>query len=352
MSTSYTFYVLFCFRGRSNRLSALAPHGAYPLLVPAPSLYMRTDQEFSYAAALPEFPGPSQVTRRNTSDDPDQATAETVALMQAAAIEDSTSPQVWAATQGALRFQGSTQRGACEAIYQWVASHIHFRSDEPVLARLLGLDDELDLLIRPARLLTMRHPAEDCDGFTMLCCSMLLAAEVPCEIVTIKADHEDPSRFSHVYCQAFPDQHTVLVMDCSQAAQHGYPCGWEAPEYFDRKTWGVMEPEPRQQKGLHGLGQSGETDTESMGWLGGGGGGTQQGSGFDLNSLIHQITAGGLQIARMQATPVGYVQTPTMIANYGPGGAPLNFGASGISTSTLLLGGAALLGVLLLARGK
>lgn len=300
--------------------------------------------------------------------------------MQSAAIEDSTSPQVWAALQGANQLRTAPgDRGMCEAIYRWVASRIHFRSDEPVLNRLLGLDDELDLLIRPARLLTMSRPAEDCDGFTMLACSMMLCAGVPCEIVTIKADHDDPSRFSHVYCQAFPDQSTVLVMDCSQAAQHGYPCGWEAPEYFDRKTWGVMEPNPPARKGLHGLGVwgSGSWDTgdtpvfpdeaitgggadasygpgEIFGHLKDLGGGTQMGggSGFDLNSFIKQITAGGLQIARMQATPVGYVQTPNMIANYGPGGAPLSFGAGGISTSTLLLGGAALLGVLLFTGRK
>jgi len=310
---------------------------------------VETDREFTSIVSLPQFPGPSTVTRRNASDDPDQQTAETVERMQAISIEDAHSPQVWAATQGALHSAASSARvDIADAIYRWVCSHVRFRSDEPVLATLLGLDNELDLLIRPTRLLTMSRPAEDCDGFTMLCCSMLLCAGVPCEIVTIKADHEDPTRFSHVYCQAIIEDGSAVVMDCSQGSLHQFPLGWEAPEYFARKEWGVMHPAGSGRKGLHGLyglGQSGEVDIEGGGLPGGSidftdifsGGSGSSSAPFDVNKFIQQLTAGGLHIATMQATPVGYVQTPNMVANYGPGGAiPSQIG--GIGTGTLLLG--------------
>jgi hypothetical protein len=335
---------------------------------------MQTDREFSSVAQLPQFPGPSVITRHNASEDPDTGTAETVDLMQQAAIEDSTSPQVWAATRQATHGSRS-KRQSVDGIYNWIASRVCFRSDDPVLKNLLGLDNELDLLIRPARLLTMSRPAEDCDGFTMLACSMMLCAGVPCEIVTIKADPEDPGRFSHVYCQAIL-QDGPLCMDCSQAAQHGYPIGWEAPDYFDRKSWGILQPQ-QQEKGMHGyngLGDGLPSGTDyalclsdpncSVGGVVGmsptapyipasqtpqptfGGIPSGSPSGFDLNKFIQQITAGGLQIAKMQATPVGYVQTPTMTANFGSGSAipGLNFGAGiGSMSPLLLLGGGALL---------
>jgi hypothetical protein len=213
---------------------------------------MQTDREFSSVVQLPQFPGPSVVTRYNASEDPDTSTAETVQLMTAAAIADSRSPQVWLATKAALGNGVQSQEQICRRIYDWIACRIQFRSDDPVLHSLLGLDNELDMLIRPARLLTMQRPAEDCDGFTMLACSMLLSAGVPCEIVTIKADPQEPERFSHVYCQALLEDGSELVMDCSQAAQHGFPIGWEAPDYFDRKAWGVIQPQ-QQEKGMHGL---------------------------------------------------------------------------------------------------
>lgn len=294
---------------------------------------MQTDREFSHTVEIPGLPGPSVVTRRNASEDPDQATAETVSCMRRAAIEDSNSPQVWGATRQAVA-NSSGREQVCRAIYQWIASQVQFRQDDPILAHVFGLDDELDLLIRPARLLTMRRPAEDCDGFTMLACAMLLCAEVPCEIVTIKADPQDPSRFTHVYCQAILEDGRGLVMDCSQGAQHGYPCGWEAPEYFDRRTWGVMNPTARK-KYMHGLGES--DDSESPWWQG----------------LIRDVAKGGIDIARMQGTPVGYVQTPQMVANYGQGLNPafgMSLGAGGIGSSTLLLGGGLLLAIVLLKK--
>jgi len=312
---------------------------------------VQTDREFSSVVQLPQFPGPSIVTRRNASPDPDQQTAETVDRMQAIAIEDSVSPQVWAATQGALIGVASSSRAhIAAAVYRWICSQVRFRSDDPVLSHLLGLDNELDLLIRPARLLTMSRPAEDCDGFTMLCCSMLLAAGVPCEIVTIKADHDEPDRFSHVYCEAILENGQTLVMDCSQGAQHGYPLGWEAPHYFDRKTWGVLHPQKR--KGMHGLGDYGDgTDPgyDAIDWLRSDDGG---GDGFDWSRLVGSLAQTGGRIVQQSNLPPGYALLPNgavVPANSLSSMFGSTTGVGSISPTTLLLSGAALLAVVLIA---
>lgn len=314
---------------------------------------MQTDREFSTLTQLPQFPGPSRVTRYNASEDPDTGTAETVALMEHAAVEDSISPQVWSATQQATSGARS-HRQACEGIYRWLSSHVRFRSDDPVLKSLLGLDNELDLLIRPARLLTMNQPAEDCDGFTMLACAMMLCAGIPCEIVTIKADPDEPDRFSHVYCQAIL-QSGPLCMDCSQAAQHNYPIGWEAPDYFERKSWGILQPQ--QEKGMHGymgLGACADDDptcTSDFGLpgVGGqpgidlgspGGGSSSPGAGINWTQIATALGADAARITQLATLPQGYTLNAM--------GQPVYAATAGIGSINplyLLLGG----GVLLLA---
>ncbi len=315
---------------------------------------MRTDQEFSSVVQLPQFPGPSVVTRSSAPEDPHQTTALTIERMKAWAAADANSPQVMRATSHALMLSGPDQEARSVAIHQWISTHCKFREDDPVLRIVLGLEDELEMLITPARLLSMQTPAGDCDCLTTLCMSMHLCAGIPIEPITIKADPEEPDRDSHVYCQSILENGN-LILDPAMGCKHKWPPGAEAPDYFDKQTWGAGHPQ-RPQKGLHGygLGQSGEVAVEGTGLPGG----TvvsedpfpTGSSSFDLNSFIKQLTAGGLQIAKMQATPVGYVQTPTMTANYGPGAVMPGFGGSLGSISPLLLIGGGLLAVVLLSR--
>ncbi len=336
---------------------------------------MQTDQEFSSVVQLPNFPGPSVVTRTQAPEDPHQATAATIERMKQWAAADANSPQVMRATIQALMLSGPEQEDRSVGIHQWISTHCKFREDDPVLRIVLGLEDELEMLITPARLLSMSTPAGDCDCLTTLCMSMHLCAGIPIEPVTIKADHDEPDRDSHVYCQAVLDNGSVLVLDPAMGCKHHWPAGAEAPDYFDRQTWGAIQPEqPR--RGLQGLGDDGSIYSQLIaqgvdpidaaayldtGQLPGGTTGpinpstaTSGGSGIDLNKLLQQLTAGGLNIAKMQATPVGYIQTPQgLVANLGPGSNPLNLAGSfgGISSGTLLLGGAALL-ALVLFSGK
>jgi len=295
---------------------------------------METYREFSTVVQLPGSPVPSIVTRTNAPEDnPDQATALTVECMRRMAAGDADSPEVWGATRQALAVPARGREQTCQAIYRWIASRVKFRSDDPFLSHVLGLDNELDLLMSPAQLLALRSPAEDCDGFTMLTCAMLLCAGVPCEIVTIKADPQDPKRFSHVYCQAHLEDGRAIVMDCSQGAQHGYPCGWEAPEYFARKTWGVMEPAPTN-KGMHGLGD--------------------EDGGINWQSIIDQSFKFAGQLA---LKPGQYVQNREgVMASNVPGALPgqypstVGVNVGGISTGTILIGAVGL--GLILALGR
>lgn len=212
---------------------------------------MRTDQEFSSYANVPGFPGQSLLTRYQASEDPDIGTAQTVDRMVAAAFKDCHSPQVMRATSIALLFAGPTEFDRVRAIHDWIATNIRFRQDEPFLRFALGLEDELDGLIHPARLLSMSRPEGDCDDFTMLACSMAMCADIQPEIVTIKSNPNKPWLWTHVYNYAHTNE-GVIPMDCSQAAQHGYPCGWEPQEgVIERRAWGVMNP-PQVGTGLHG----------------------------------------------------------------------------------------------------
>jgi hypothetical protein len=88
---------------------------------------------------------------------------------------------------------------------------------------------------------------------------MLLCADIPCEPVTIKADPRRPGRDSHTYAQAITIE-GIIPTDTSQAAQHGYPVGWE-PEagVTERTPWGIMQP-PQLGSGLHGYVGLGQTD--------------------------------------------------------------------------------------------
>ncbi len=324
---------------------------------------METDREFSNVVDIAQFPGRSIVTRRRASADPDTATGETVDGMSRGILNDCASVPVWLATQDALSAPGALVSKATRAtaIHNLIARRVKFRHDEPVLENLLGLDKELDLLLYPARLLTMRRPMGDCDDFTMLACAMLLSAGVPCEIVTIKADPGDPDRYSHVYCQAIVED-GPLVMDCSQAAQHGYPAGWEAPHYFDKRTWGVMYPP---EKGLHGYGLGDEicdifgcypgADSSAPAPVSSGGG-----SGINWNSLIGTIVQGGIQIGKQVTLPAGaYVQTKEgVMSNQVPGAIPGQYPSTvgvnlgGVSGTTLIIGGVIGLGLILALSGK
>lgn len=138
----------------------------------------------------------------------------------------------------AMRSPGSTQsrRAAAAAWWWYIKHHVFLREDSDAIAALLNEQDQLELLIAPSVLVRMRRPEEDCDGFTMLACAGLVMLGIPCAIVTIAAEPENPRRWSHVYAIALLDDGT-LAFDCS----HGDYPGWEVPaeRQFRRQAWSM-----------------------------------------------------------------------------------------------------------------
>ena len=177
--------------------------------------------------------------------DSDISTQQTVEMMIRLAKVSSHSPLVQAAilsaTDGILpsNLQPIT---LARAIFYFVKGHIHFTEDEELIYKGLGIDRvDKELLITPDVLLAMPYPMGDCDDFSLLTASMLLAGGVPCSFVTIAADPETPEKFSHIYVRAYLISEgqglgNSVAMDCS----HGSYLGWEYQGAFRRQEWLIL----------------------------------------------------------------------------------------------------------------
>ena len=162
----------------------------------------------------------------------------------------------WWAECGILRYGlGNREpRAACWAMF-WLVKHaIQFARDEPRLFQV-GEPDALDMLIAPALLVRMDLPKEDCDGFTMLICALLLSLGIQSVIVTVAADPSDPSRWSHVFPMAVLPSGNMCTLDASRGSRPG----WMVPRehIFRWQAWSlagepINVPIPARNQGLHG----------------------------------------------------------------------------------------------------
>jgi hypothetical protein len=169
------------------------------------------------------------------SADSDGSVAETVALMATYIREATASPKVQAIAAAILSGLTADRRRRADAVFEWVRRSIQFVPDEIQACQFAGdCNGETELLIKPE--LLIEHRRGDCDDFTMLACSLLLLAGVPCHITTVAADRGDPARFSHVYATAILEDGTPYPLDAS----HGPAPGWETPEAFRRQQWPIF----------------------------------------------------------------------------------------------------------------
>ena len=74
-------------------------------------------------------------------------------------------------------------------IYQYCKTQIYYAFDPSLV----------EYIENPAYVL--RSGIADCDSICVVICSMLEGIGYPCEFVTIKADPERVSEYSHVYCR-------------------------------------------------------------------------------------------------------------------------------------------------------
>ena len=93
----------------------------------------------------------------------------------------------------------------------------------------------LDLIVSPQVMIQMNNPVGDCDCFSTLLASILIALGFKVWFVSIKVDPNEPDRWSHVYLMTYiPDEDRLLPLDAS----HGSFPGWEKTDgVFERKEW-------------------------------------------------------------------------------------------------------------------
>ncbi len=171
--------------------------------------------------------------------DNNQSTRDTVGEMRQYAIAATQHGPVVEATRQALASLPASAPDwrKAQAIFEWVCRRIRFKTDESTLEEM-GRSPDQELLIAPYLLLQWR--AGDCDDFTMLSCAMLGCAGIRSAICTIKADPQQPWRYSHVYAVAYLEDGSRMAVDTAAAAQgRGGRCGWEAPRAYQRTEWPV-----------------------------------------------------------------------------------------------------------------
>ena len=204
--------------------------------------------------------------------DPDQATARTVEIMCGLVANPQDQRIINKAAQDAVRrflsFAGGASRaGVAGACWWWCKTFLTFEHHEFIIRANLGEYGHLQGLIAPDALLQLRQYKGDCAIYTMLLCAMLRALGVPCEIVTVAVNRQEPSIFSHVYLYAVLENGERLPLDAS----HGDYPGWEVPsrDVFRRQVWDASARPVADQRsrfdGLHhysmrGLGDDGATD--------------------------------------------------------------------------------------------
>jgi hypothetical protein len=250
------------------------------------------------------------------------------------------------------------RRTISNKIFEYVRSSVTFVQDEDVLTQEFGVRPDNELLIEPAVLLSMDKPRGDCDDFSMLTASLLLVVGLPAYFVTVKADHRQPDRWSHVYVGTVLEDGTEYPLDCS----HGPFAGWETNQAINKQRWPVYMPGdiggnmfgPESDKvtsspfpGMRGLGSGdygGEVGSGDSVITGGGGGGTDWGNVIGavanatqrtVSSLYSPQTANGMYAIRNGQL---YQQLPgqgTSLTTLSSGGGMY-----------LILGGIALIGVL------
>ena len=318
---------------------------------------------------------PSVVHTQSTNPhDTDISTEDTILLMNQYAYEDSSHPILQlAAREIRENARSNNDKDLAQATFDYVKSHVQFVEDESILTKLFGIDSDVELLIRPARLLSMRNPMGDCDDFSMLTKSLLLALDVDSSYITVAADIDKPQKWSHVYVLTDGDENgNSIPIDTS----HGKYLGWEAQSTTREKIWNDSRKEIKRRKkdmimddslgllegleGLEGLGQEydygGEYSTDIPGSGGGYVGGSSS-SGYNWSSLISPLTKAGSQIAiaqfgQPQLAPGTFIRSKegAILTNQpintglftSGGGSGINFGGSG-----LLIGAVVVIGGLM-----
>lgn len=311
------------------------------------------------ARALQGIPYSVQATN---GQDSDVSTSDTIKRMIEVVHSNANLPVVQETANQILLSSGDSTQDKLTHIYNWVKARMKFRTDEDILAKQLGLDEDKELLFTPHFILTRNWNYGDCDDYSTLLATLIVAAKVPVDVyfVTICADTEEPNRWSHVYVAVELCCGKLVPLDAS----HGPYVGWETKKALKKKYWLVSKGKEEGNMSILGMGDvstgdwAGEagTPTDTSGILG------SSSSGIDWGSIVSSSINNGFGLARMiisQPKPGQFIQTgPGGTVNYQmPAGytGPIpvtgfNVGTTGGGSTLLLLGGAALLLVMMMGK--
>jgi hypothetical protein len=281
----------------------------------------------------------TQLDTRNS----DVATEQTIRLMCGHVYWAAKNPLVqqvaaqaldaWSGRARLLGLSPMSPGGACF----WLAKHFCKQVPHSEFKALLAAyPQKRQLLVSPEALLRAESPAGDCSTFSMLIAAMLEALGERWEFVTVAADPEDPSLYSHVFVRAVSSDGTRQTLDGS----HGKYPGWEVPraQQFRRQVWN-SDGEPISDLApfvsqLHayqarpGLGDDSSTDLSgSLSEITGGD------SSTDLSGSFSEITGGNTSGALNTpesafTAPVGSVLVNGVYGSVAPSQSSANWASS------------------------
>jgi hypothetical protein len=108
------------------------------------------------------------------------------------------------------------------AAFWWCKVFVKFVHHELIIRQRLGESGHLQGLISPEVLVRMEHPEGDCAIFTECACAFLRVFGIPYEIVTVAVSPDEPTIFSHVYLYAVLPDGTRLPVDASHGDYPGW----------------------------------------------------------------------------------------------------------------------------------
>lgn len=279
-----------------------------------------------FGSSLPS----SIATKRTDPTNTDISTADTIELMEAHTARDISHPLIQQALADIISSPSvvdSDPHSKVQGVFDYVKERVTFVEDESTLTKLFGIESDVELLITPARLLSMNQPMGDCDDFSMLTKALLQGMGIETRFVTVGADAQLPGKWSHVYCMAtLPDGETIAV-DTS----HGKYLGWEAPHINRKGIWAngrVQEPKASRE-GLN-------MDAVTAGSLG----------AIDWGKILESgiSTAGSIataQFGQPRLAPGTFIRNAdgSVLTNqpYPAGGISLNTSGGGVSSGMILL---------------
>jgi hypothetical protein len=183
---------------------------------------------FGTANSQPRFSTPGLAYRAPLLNG-EPGTAQTIALMRRLVDEALADPQfVRQAIEIVRAVPAYDDFAEAEALYRWVKRHIRFTKD-PVTKEKLYPPQEL-----------LKIGAGDCDDIAMLLGAFLMAIGYNARLVTVSANRENPTDFSHVYVEGEvpPGSGNWIPMD---AAHIDSEFGTEPPTYFRKRAWSLSD---------------------------------------------------------------------------------------------------------------